>query len=255
MTHYGDGAEVSRLFLERVAAGTAHNLNRVLAAERLRQFASDEEVAPWRDVPCTWPARDRLEVRNAAAHILQRAEWRQRIDAALADPDPGTLGIAAAAAEAIGLDVWPARLERQRSGEDQWYFLMRTDQPARVDMLLALANSQIDLGRIASGPGSALGFGPEFADDRALDWILQDLGRFPGHGWALIEAGLKSRTTRGRNMALRALAGWGRDRWPTGADRALRAALAIEPDQRVSQVMQGVLDGRSYEGFAVIDDD
>jgi hypothetical protein len=44
----------------------------------------------------------------------------------------------------------------------------------------------------------------------ALDFILQDLRRFPGKGRPLIRAGLQSPVVRNRNMTVRALAAWGR---------------------------------------------
>ena len=73
---------------------------------------------------------------------------------------------------------------------------------------------------------------------------MQDLGRFPGQGIALVRAGLRSRVISNRNMALRALAGWRKSGWPQGAEQMLREALAREPEAQVRDWMQKVLDGK-----------
>jgi hypothetical protein len=88
-----------------------------------------------------------------------------------------------------------------------------------------------------------LAMGPEFAAHNALDFILQDLGRFPGHGWPLIETGLRCPVTRVRNMAAKALSGWPAAAWPPHARQALADAAAIEPDDRAREHMNEVLAG------------
>ena len=73
---------------------------------------------------------------------------------------------------------------------------------------------------------------------------MQDLGRFPGKGWKLIEAALNSPVIRNRNMAMKALSDWGRQRWPADARRVVEEAFRNEPDEEVKADL-----GRLKEGL------
>lgn len=98
--------------------------------------------------------------------------------------------------------------------------------------------------------GELLGLGPEFTAESALDAILQDLGRVPGHGWHLVSVGLRSPVIRVRNMAVKALNEWPRGPWPEDALPALQAAARREPDKQVRTWMNEVLaGGRRRSGF------
>jgi hypothetical protein len=90
----------------------------------------------------------------------------------------------------------------------------------------------------------ALGLGPEFAAEHALDYVLQDLGRFPGHGWNLVRAGLESRVVPVRNMATRALNAWPRTAWPAAAADALEQAAQAEPNDKTRASMNQALAGQ-----------
>jgi hypothetical protein len=145
----------------------------------------------------------------------------------------------------IGIDAWTYRFERQQAGQsDEWYQLMRTNDPARIDHVLDLARQQIDLRAVARGPAEEMGFGPSFSRHGHLDFILGWLGRFPGKGWDMLAAGLQSPVTRNRNLALRVLNEWRAEHWPDQAPSLLTSALAREPADGVRKRIQAVLDGR-----------
>src|SRR5262249_2138700 len=155
---------------------------------------------------------------------------------------------AAQIAPSFGIDAWPLRLARQRSGEaDQWFWLMQTGDAGRIEQVLALARAQLDLALIGSGPTGSLGLGPDFRDDSALDFILQDLGRFPGKGWDLIKVGLRGRSVRPRNMAINALHDWGRETWPADATEELRLAAEREPEEDVRERIQKLIAGEPFD--------
>lgn len=109
--------------------------------------------------------------------------------------------------------------------------------------MLELAETRLPLHDIASGASDELGLDPEFRFHSALDFVLQDLRRFPGKGWRLIRAGLQSPVTRNRNMAVRALAGWDREAWPAETELLLRQAVKAEPNDDTRRDMQKVLSG------------
>ena len=76
----------------------------------------------------------------------------------------------------------------------------------------------LPLDEIASGPGTALGLGPEYRGHQALGFVVQGLRRFPGQGWPLISAALRSQVVNNRNMAMNVLEAWGRPAAPAAVD-------------------------------------
>jgi hypothetical protein len=144
------------------------------------------------------------------------------------------------------------RLARQQDftrdpWHNQWYQLMQTNDPLRIEQVLGLARAQLNLSLIGSGPGKALGLGPEFREDNQLDFIIQDLTRFPGRGWDLIRVALRGRTNRLRNMAIKALHAWGREAWPPDAVSEIATALQREPDDKVRRRLDNLANGRALD--------
>lgn len=91
-----------------------------------------------------------------------------------------------------------------------------------------------------------MGLGPEWAPHSDLDFVLQGLGAFPGKGWSLIRAGVRSPVIRNRYTALKALSAWERGRWPPDAEEHLRQALAAEPELGLRGAIATVLDGQPW---------
>ena len=120
---------------------------------------------------------------------------------------------------------------------------MRQTDEARIGSVLAFAQSALPLNKIESGPTDSLGLGPEFQAHQALDWVLQDLRRFPSRGWRLIQAGLRSPVVRNRNMAIMALAAWPRDSWDSSMRSFIEQARDTEPLKDVRRLMENLLKG------------
>lgn len=238
---YESGAEAARLYVERVAASENLSFERFLAVRALRDLV-DEPSSP--GPAASWPAETRWRIRMGAADYLARPEWLVMVERCLSTEDDRLFWTVCRVGEILGIDVWPVRFERQAAGtSDQWYFLMQTDRPERVEAVLALGRRKLDLAKVGSGPGAGLGFGPDFGDDSATDFIVQDLARFPGLGWDFLRTGLQGRSIRLRNMTVRALEQWGRGAWPAETPRMLRAAIDREPDEEVKARMAALLDG------------
>jgi hypothetical protein len=113
----------------------------------------------------------------------------------------------------------------------------------RIGKVIEFAEANIDLDGIATGAADELGLGRGFEQHSCLDFVLQDLRRFPGWGAKLIEAGLKSPVVRNRNMAVAALASWSRVEWPSGLEKSLERAIRSEPNEDVQERMQTALKG------------
>ncbi|HEX7331214.1 MAG TPA: hypothetical protein VF290_06930, partial [Pyrinomonadaceae bacterium] len=105
------------------------------------------------------------------------------------------------------------------------------------------AEETLPLHEIASGPTDTLGMSLEFQHHNELDYVLQELRRFPGKGWPLIRAGLQSPTVRNRNMAVQALASWDRASWPHEAAQLLTDAIEVEPNDITRASMVEALEG------------
>jgi hypothetical protein len=100
----------------------------------------------------------------------------------------------------------------------------------------------LPIGEIATGPAETLGLGPAYASHRCLDALTQGLARFPGAGWRLLEAALRSPVTGNRARAARALGAWPRSAWPSGMETTLRTVLESEPVETVRKRLIAVLD-------------
>jgi hypothetical protein len=92
-----------------------------------------------------------------------------------------------------------------------------------------------------------MGIWRAWAPHHALDCVLQDLRRFPGKGWPLIRAGLRSPVTRNRNMAAAALAAWPQDTWPAEATALVEGAIGAEPNEGTKKWLERLRDGRPLD--------
>jgi len=143
----------------------------------------------------------------------------------------------------MGLDAFDWHWRRPQADPHQgsnWFHVMQTATSTRIDQIVSLAESVLPLHEIAIGPADGLGLGKEFEARSCLDFLLQDLNRFPGKGQALILAGLRSPVVRNRNMALNALANWD----PTSRIQkrdALVQARQEEVDARLRERIEGLL--------------
>lgn len=110
-------------------------------------------------------------------------------------------------------------------------------------MVIEFAEQNLDPAKIATGAANELGLGRGFEQHSCLDYVLQELRRFPARGANLIDAGLRSPVTRNRNMSVAVLAAWPRKDWPNGLEKSVKLAAKLEPDDGVRERMQKVLKG------------
>lgn len=101
----------------------------------------------------------------------------------------------------------------------------------------------LPLDEVATGPSEDISFGQQYPIHACLDRILQGLGEFPGMGWPLVAAGLKSPFIHNRNLAVKVMAGWGRFNWTNEMTQAVYEAFSIEPVERVKEQILHALNG------------
>jgi hypothetical protein len=246
---YEDGAAVVKLFLDQIEQ-RGSSLPQLLAVVAIRDFLDDEE-ADWDARACQgWTQDKRQAMRKQCATIIERPTWRERVLTGLKSEDEQEFAHAAQGASVLGIDAWPYhwdRLQKQPRESGRWFHVMRGCTKSRINDVVALAEASIPLDKVATGPGTELGLGLEYEAHHCLDYLLQDLGRFPGEGVRLIATGLQSPVTRNRNMALRALSEWGQDEWPASVPALLKQARDCEPESEVRERIENVLAGRPLE--------
>lgn len=197
-----------------------------------------------------WTAATRDSLRSACDAILGRPEWLPQVRAGLGSADQLTFAHADQAARALGIDTWDThwkRLQEKPTESGRWYHVMALTNEDRIGEVVAFAEQAIDLAAIATGPRDELGLGRGFEQHSCLDYVLQDLRRFPGRGAVLIEAGLRSPVVRNRNMALNALAAWPRTERPREIETALERAAGCEPREDTRERMHRVLKGEPLD--------
>ena len=198
------------------------------------------------DLPVDATEAVRSAIAAAAEAFVARPHFAGLAEVGLLDPDISTYWAAKAAAADLGIDIYEAASTRISTDMDEhpaWFDLMGATDDDRIERTLELVRDRLDLDGLASGASTDMGLGPEYADDTALQWILQDLPRFPGHGWDLVRAGLQNRVIRNRNLAVRVLQQLPREDWPADAPAVLEAAIEAEVDDRVREFAADVLRG------------
>jgi hypothetical protein len=241
---YPDGVEAIGLYLEHLERRPAQNLTHFIVVSSIQKFLENPTTNWSATNKRSWSVDLRQRIILTARSILSQAKWPILANRELLSDDERIFRHAATILETLGLDPWEARFERQRSGRsEQWHFLMKTDNFERVNRVIALASDCINLGEIASGPADEVGLGPGFRHHWILDWILQELPRFPGTGWPLVAAALRSPVVRNRNYALGVLDTWTREAWPPDARTLLEGALAEEPVAQVYRDIRNLLEG------------
>jgi len=242
---YEDARPVIEAYLGHMAS-SAETVQDFLHVHSIKGYL-DEEDSRWASrYDAGWSAEVRDRLRSECESILGRPEWPDRVRAPLGSEDELEFAHADQAARALGIDTWETHWRRLREepGEPgRWYHVMALCDEARIGAVVEFALASLDLPGIATGAGDELGLGPGFGRHRCLDYVLQELRRFPGTGAALIEAGLRSPVIRNRNMAVAALADWPRGSWPDGLAGSMERASGCEPDEGILERMRKALRG------------
>lgn len=242
---YEDARPVIESYLGHMASFT-ETIEDFLHVNSIKMYL-DEDDAQWKGrYAAGWTSECREALRSECAAILGRPEWADRIREQLGSEDDLKFAYADQAAKALGMDTWDIhwrRLQQKPAEPGRWYHVMAGCDGDRIGKVVEFAEANIDRAAIATGAGDELGLGRGFEPHSCLDYVLQDLRRFPGRGAILIEAGLKSPVVRNRNMAVYALSAWSREDWPSALKEALECAVRCEPEEDVKERMQKVLRG------------
>ncbi len=245
---YEDGSAAVSAFVMHMRA-RASTLPHLLTIASIQCWLANKDT-DWAERESKgWTRERRRELLSVCAAIIDRPVWRELALSGLRSNDESQFHTANQAARILGIDTWSYQWDRLRQSPangSHWFNVMRLCNMDRIAAVVTLADRELPLSQIATGPGRELGLGKEYQWHRCLDFILQDLGGFPGHGTSLIEAGLQSPVTRNRNMAVKAISEWGQGNWSPGLRDALEQAASKEPDEEIREAMCRVLNGQPW---------
>lgn len=249
MDDYDDGALVTELFLGHIEEA-AETIADFLHIDAIKDYLSDEEDDWAARAERGWTSDRRSGLLATCGNILSRPEWNERIGTGLLSDDDMEFHRANQAAKALGIETWThhwRRWQEKRGDSGRWFNVVWQMNEERLPQILEAAVETIDLSVVATGPGDEPGLGPGYEHHSCLDYLLQELRRFPGQGSGFIGAGLMSPVVRNRNMAVYALAEWDTSQRKDSAFEALRTAAEIEPEEEVRERMKKVLNGEPLE--------
>ncbi len=239
---YAQGPLSVQRFLDHAERAPAL-LQTFLTCHALQTWAADPPDTEG-DEASPWSQEEREEVGRRCEALLQYEHWRPLALEGLASPDRQAFFDADRAAGILGIDTWPIHLQRLREGNsDSWFSVARTTDPVRMAEVVALAEARLPLAAMASGPEMKMFGGALSNEFHALDAVVQALGSFAGLGWPLIRTAMRSPVIRARNMAIKALEGWGRENWPEAVPALLSQCLAAEPDESVRRRFDRLIRG------------
>lgn len=243
---YAEAVDACHRYLDCALARRDLGLRHFLAIDKLRWFLSQPDG--WEErLKSGWTDEHRNTLREKCDEVFQWEIWREKTTKGLTSKKEQAFHEADTAAGCLSIDTWQLHFDRVKADpltSSSWYRLMQQTDDTRIDSVIQFAQSVLPLTEVETGPGDEMGLGPEFRAHQALDWVLQDLRRFPGKGWRLLKAGLRSPAVRNRNMAIKALAAWPRELWSPEITAFLLNAHEVEPCDDVKRRFGMLLEGR-----------
>ena len=236
---YEDGPLVIEMYLNQMSVN-ADTLVDFMHVHSIKRFFEQDESKWAARFERNWNEERRERMNALCDVILTGPHWPILVQETLNSRDDEAFNLADQAASQLGIDTWVFhwhRLQQKPTDPVRWYHVMAQCNKDRIDSVVAAAENRIDLSQIATGPGSELGLGPGYELHSCLDYVLQQLRHFPGHGHKLIQAGLKSPVIRNRNMALAVISEWGQTKWTNAIRDSLTAAIKVEPEEDLRKRM------------------
>lgn len=219
-------------------------LKHFLVLASITRYLSDDEWDVSASKKNGWDNELRKRMLEFAQNFSNQEEWFEQARKGLSSNNQKTFYEADRAAQLLGINIWEIhwkRLEESPLEPARWYSVMVKANRENIDQIIALAIKEIPLDRISTGPAKDSGFGPDFQAHSCLDYILQELNRFPGKGKDLILAGLDSPVIRNRNMALKALSAWDPKLLDGEIISLLKKAYSEEPDTDVKERIKKII--------------
>jgi hypothetical protein len=241
--HYNDGLEVVQRYLNLVRRGPAP-LKVFLVVDDIRSLLRNPGPKLQRLERVGWTPDVRESVSAECDAILAEQRWNDLVNTALAWDDDVAVWHAVFAAEVLGIDAWETCLRRVAEGKHSyWSRVFKTKDRVRVEKALKVAEEVIPLDEITCGAPTAVDRKTRYIRYGAIDNVLAELQEWPGLGWPIIWAGLRSPWASTRGTAAWALSAWQRDAWTEEMCEVVQRALSEEPDPDVLKDLDCLLAG------------
>ena len=224
----------------------AMSLDQFIVANNIMEFLNGPKEDWANRKKGGWENYDRHDLAKKAETIVKYPKWKKLVLENLNTNDDAIFWKVSRSADLLKIDIWETHWKRLNGApldSGRWYNVMSRVDIDRIDDVLSLADNVLPLNEIATGPRSELGLGEEFNAHSCLDFVLQELGQFPGKGLDLIKVGLESPVIRNRNMSLKALSSWGQENWPNNIGPFLEEAKQAEPEEDVKESIEKLLKG------------
>lgn len=241
---YSYAAEVISSYVRHMQ-NQAEKLNYLITLYNIKNYLEDKKTNWDERKKNGWTDGLRIRLLNDIHQIMGDLQWRERVQKGKDTKDDVEFWSVSRSAEILGIDLWEtywSRLLENTGDSIAWYRVMKCANNERIGEIVELAVAELPLEEIASGPKDSLGSGSEYRFHRCLDFILQDLKAYPGHGYELIKKGLQSPVTRNRNMAIFALAAWGKENWEADTVDLLKEAYKVEPNIHTKENLRRLID-------------
>lgn len=240
MDVYADGPHALEHFLTHIEQ-RGPTLSHFTPVNDIAAFLRREQN--WEDSEDIWTVSLREDFASRCERVNQRPGWADVAERGLQSENNTDFYHAARIASALGMDTYPAHWRRVQSDplDSSWYALMQDIDERRLPEVLAYARQALPLEELGSGPddkGTPFG---RFRLHNTLDTIVTRLANFPGEGWDLVEISLRSPVIRNRNMAIHTLEAWTSALWDPAILPALLRAHAIEPDDKIRQRLDNLI--------------
>lgn len=188
---------------------------------------------------------DSKEILDLADKILKSYKTKSVVLDAIKKARAIDLGIE------IGIDVKPYVLSLiKNSFYDNYHlcsYLVNSDKYRKE--LLYEFKKNLPLEKMKTTPKESFGLGEEFKNERALEFLLQSLRRYPMEGIEFVETGLQCEPTRTRNGALEVLKAWVSNRQKPLSELLpemhvlLMMLSTIEPSENPKNTMEKLING------------
>ena len=125
------------------------------------------------------------------------------------------------------------------------------DDPEYKDKVLEVFRQRLSLSELKVQPGTSMGLGMEFWRQRAVEFVLQELRKYPLEGQDFVETALQCEPIRTRNLAIGTLNVWVSHEGKPLAELLpefqvlLTKLREIEPDEKIREHMDELLAGKS----------
>lgn len=247
---YDDGAEVVRLYITHIEKKSDHTLSDFLVLHSIKRYLENDD-ADWKERrEKGWADELKADLLIDLHQIISGPKWEKIVLEKQNSTDNQEFWQVDQVAGYLGIDLWEThwkRLTEKPTESGLWYNVMKNANIERIDQILSLAVDKLPLDKIATGPADDLGLGQEYNIYSCLDYLLQDLDKYPTKGFELIKTGLRSPVTRNRNMAITAFSSWGMGNWPEGTKEMLEKAEKSEPNEDTKKNLRNLLNGQKIE--------